>query len=334
MRVTIREVARRAGVSPATVSYVLNGTAVISPETREAVLAAVRELDYHPNSMARGLAHRRTFTVGLSVPRSRMVSDPFLLEYIAGVGDACAAAGYGLLLLPPGPDGGSGDSSGIAAVKAGRVDGLLLLEAEVQDPRIPQLLADKVPFVLFGRSSEHPELVWIDVDGAAGGRMATEFLLGRGHNRIAHLAAPLRYQYARDRLAGYQAALIGAGLAASPDLVVEGDLSEAGAHSAMHRLLGLPQPPTAVFAASDLMAAGAIRAAAERGLKVPDQLAVVGFDNARVAGLTDPPLTTVEQPIAHLGQRAAGLLLSLVGGEEPPDRGVLVIPRLIVRASA
>lgn len=323
----MRDVARRAGVSVATVSYVINGTVNVTPETRRAVLNAIKELDYHPNSLARGLAKAATRTIGVAIARNRYTSDPFLMEFVAGMGDVTVGAGFGLLLAPF-TEGGE-----LKLVKERRVDGLVLLDTDVDDPRLPELQHLKFPVVIFGRADNARGFPWIDVDGYEGGRLVADHLLRLGHRRIAHIAAPQHFMYARERRRGWADRLTEAGLPPPPEYVVEGDLTEAGGSRALRQLLALPEPPSAVFAASDLMAAGVIQAARSLGVRVPEDLAVVGFDDTRMAEWLSPPLTTVQQPILDLGRQAAQMLLDLLEGRSRQPRGVLVSPRLVVRRS-
>lgn len=327
MGVTMRDVARRAGVSVATVSYVLNGTANVTAETRRSVLEVIEELDYHPNSFARGLAKRATRTLGIAINRDRYLSDPFLMEFVAGIGDTTVAAGYSLLLTP------FHNKADLALVKERRVDGLLLLDTDVDDPRLPQLRQQNFPVVIFGRAENVRDFPWIDVDGYAGGGLVVEHLIRLGHRRVAHVAAPQHFMYGRERLRGWYDGLVRAGITPPAAWVVEGDLTEAAGETAVERLLALPEPPTAIFAASDLMAAGVVKAARRRGLRVPEDLAVVGFDDTTMAEWLSPPLTTVQQPILDLGRQAAQMLLEVVEGRSSAPKGVLVLPRLVVRRS-
>jgi len=329
MAVTIRQVAKHAGVSVATVSYVLNNDPRITPETREKVLAAVRTLDYHPNSLARGLARRQTDIIGLLVPRTRYVSDPFFLEFISGVGDVAGHLGMGLLLVP------SGDPQAPlpSQVQSGRVDGVILMESEAHDRRVDSLRAKSMPFVLFGRCLDDSGVHWIDVDNVSGGRQAVEHLAGLGHSRIGFIGAPLRFMFAQFRREGYLQGLISSGITPDGSLELEADLTEEDGYSAARRLLALHPRPSAILAASDLMAIGAIRAAKEMGLRVPHDLAVVGFDGTPVSAFAHPPLTTVRQPAYDIGARAAHMLMDLLGGQAEEVRHEIVQPALIIRQS-
>ncbi|HWI60577.1 MAG TPA: LacI family DNA-binding transcriptional regulator [Symbiobacteriaceae bacterium] len=326
MAVTIRQVAKAAGVSVATVSYVLNGDPRITAETRERVMAAVRELDYHPNSMARGLARNQTDIIGLLVPRPRYVSDPFLLEFISGVGDVVADHNLGLLLLPA-----RGQEQEVPQqVLRGGVDGVILLESEPRDPRVEALRKRSIPFVLFGRCLDDTGIAWLDVDNVAGGRAAVEHLRALGHQRIGFISAPLKFMFAQYRRQGF---LEGVGPSYDPTLEVEANLTQDGGYSAALKLLTRPDRPTAIVAASDLMALGAMQAAKELGLAVPDGLSIVGFDGTPVAAFADPPLTTVRQPAYDIGARATRMLLGLLRGELAEPGGEIIQPSLVVRKS-
>lgn len=329
MAVTIRQVAKLAGVSVATVSYVLNNDPRVAPATRERVLAAVRALDYHPSSVARGLARRQTDTVGLVLPAARSVSDPFLLEFISGVGDAAQAHGLSLLLVPAPPPADPVP----AAVLRRQVDGVILQESEPHDRRVEVLRRRGIPFVLFGRCLDDEGVHWIDVDNAAGSRAAVLHLAERGHRRIAYIGAPRRYMFAQFREQGYWEGLQAAGLVPDAGLVVEGDLTQEGGYAAARHLLQQDPRPTAILAANDLMAIGVLRAAREAGLRVPSDLAVVGYDGTPLSAATDPPLTTVRQPGHSIGVRALAMLVQVIRGDASEPLRELVQPTLVVRQS-
>ncbi len=329
MAVTIRQVAKHAGVSVATVSYVLNDDPRITQETRERVLAAVRELDYHPNSWAQGLARKQADIVGLLMPGPRH-SDPFLLEFISGVMDVTAERQVGLLLLHP----GSRTDDVPKELLRRRVSGVIVLESQAVDPRVEWLVKKAIPFVLFGRCRNEGVRHWLDVDNVSGARNAVEHLAGLGHKRIGFISAPLKYMFAQFRLEGYQQGLEHHGLTIEPALVVEGNLTEESGYAAARQLLALKHRPTALLAASDMMAIGALRAIKEAGLRVPDDLAVVGFDGTLVSAHTDPPLTTVRQPVYDIGRQAAEMLLDAVAHPGGAERFELIEPTLLVRRSS
>ncbi|MGB9776883.1 MAG: LacI family DNA-binding transcriptional regulator [Anaerolineae bacterium] len=334
--VTIREVARRAGVSIATVSYVLNESAPISEETRARVLAAAAELGYRPSALARSLRARQSHTIGYSwhhVPRDRWhpILDPFLYS----MAQAAEAQGYHILTFAQ-PADGDPWLPYQELMLTGRVDGFILSETNRDDPRVRYLLDHDFPFVAFGRANEEWDFPYVDVDNAAGTRMAVEHLAGLGHRRIAVIAWPEDSLTGSYRLQGYLEGMETAGLPVDPAWIVRTEHSEAAGRQAMEALLALPpdRRPTAVVTMSDLMAIGAMNALYEAGLQPGRDVSVVGFDDVPMAQYLHPPLTTVRQPIAEVGERVVEMLLRRIRGEPLPERRVLLPPRLIVRESS
>ncbi len=329
---TIRDVARRAGVSPATVSYVLNNSGPVRPETRERVLRAIAELGYHPHAGARQLKRRRTDTVGLILPTGeRRLSDPFFLELIHALGDACAVHHLDLLIATcrePTADLRLIDR----LYKGRRVDGFILIDLQRQDPRIPHLQTAGIPFVAFGRIEEDGAFPWVDVDGAAGMREAVAYLVGKGHRRIAYLSPPLALTFAHHRFQGYRAGLAEADLPFDEALVrITRPTMEAG-YEAARALLAEGVPFTALIAATDLMALGAMRALHEAGHAPGQEIAVIGFDDIPMAAQAHPPLTTLRQPMDQIGEALIRTWLAAVRGEPAPP--TLIRPILIRRESA
>ncbi len=334
--VTIREVARRAGVSIATVSYVLNESAPIREETRARVLAAAAELGYRPSALARSLRARQSHTIGYSwhhVPRDHWhpILDPFLYS----MAQAAEAEGYHILTFAQPADGNPWRPYQ-ELMLTGRVDGFILSETNRDDPRVRYLLDHDFPFVAFGRANEEWDFPYVDVDNAAGTRMAVEHLVGLGHRRIAVIAWPEDSLTGSYRLQGYLEGMAAAGLPVDPAWVVRTEHSEAAGRQAMGLLLALPpdRRPTAVVTMSDLMAIGAINALYEAGLQPGRDVSVVGFDDVPMAQYLRPPLTTLRQPVAEVGARVVEMLLKLMRGEPLPERRVLLPPRLMVRESS
>ncbi len=323
--VSIIDVAKAAKVSTATVSYVLNNRGRVSEQTALRVRRAAAELDYHPNAAGQSLATHAAHAMGLLAPSATGVADPFFSMFLAGVLEATRGAHYQLVLLSPEASVPDTEAAILRAVRTKRIDGVILLEVEPDDHRARRMVAEGVPTVLFGRSTL--DLGWVDIDNHLGGLLATQHLLDLGHRRIAHIAAPHRFQYARMRRQGYEAALEAhGGLVAQ---VAEGDLSRQSGYDLARQLLTNGAPPTALFAASDVMAEGALQCAAELGILVPDQLSVVGFDDSPLAQDTFPPLTTVSQNGYQVGQRVATLLIDyLREGTLAQD---LVKPELRIR---
>ncbi|GAA1536759.1 LacI family transcriptional regulator [Microbacterium ginsengiterrae] len=328
-RATIEEVAAAAGVSRSTVSRVVNGSTAVSPEALTAVQSAIAQLNYVPNRAARSLASRQTNAIALIVPEdtTRFFGDPFFASIVAGITGALGGSDYLLNLLIASDDPGEKMTS---FVRNGGVDGALIVSHHTSDAFVERI-ADAVPVVWGGRplhqrSSEYV----VDVDNIAAARTAAQHLVDLGRRRIATITGPVTMLASVDRLQGFRAALADAGLA--PFAELEGDYSESSGAEAT-RLLLAEGRPDAIFVASDLMARGAITALRSAGLRVPEDVAVVGFDDSPVALTADPPLTTVRQPMYAMGETMAGVLLSRLAGEEPPK--VTMLPtELVVRASA
>jgi DNA-binding LacI/PurR family transcriptional regulator len=326
---TLEVVAARAGVSRATASRVLRGATNVSNGAREAVLQAARDTAYAPNRAARSLVTRRSDSVAFLVAESevRLFTDPYFLAMLRGAHAQIAASGLQLVFVIASTPAEAEQFEHYAA--GGHVDGVLLLSLHGDD-RLPQSLERLgVPTVLNGRPlSGDPSLCYVDSDNLAGGRAATELLIERGAMHIATITGPQDMCAGLDRLAGFQAAL-SAARRPRTRLVAAGDFSVERGKRAMHELLAADPRIDAVFAASDLTAIGAMRAIEESGRRVPDDVAVVGFDDVREAALTVPPLTTVRQPIADLGHTMAQLLLRRIAGDDPPR--VTVLPVEVIR---
>jgi DNA-binding LacI/PurR family transcriptional regulator len=340
---TLEQVAALAGVSRATVSRVVNGSPRVSPAVRAQVERAVAKLDYVPNRAARSLVTRRGDSVALVVsePHARFFSEPFFAGMVRGVSAALAETGVQLLLLIAQdlPDRGRLERY----VVGGHVDGVLLASLHADDPLPATLERAGVPAVLVGRPAGRggpavgrgAPASYVDADNRGGGRMAVDHLAARGRRRIATITGGLDMGVGVDRLDGYRDGLAAAGLdGGGGELEEAGDFTEEGGAAAMTRLLARPgRPVDAVFAASDLMAAGALRALRAAGRRVPDDVAVVGFEDSAVARYAQPPLTTVRQPIEEMGRQATRLLLAKVAGQAGGMHLVLDV-ELIVRASA
>jgi DNA-binding LacI/PurR family transcriptional regulator len=331
---TLEQVAALAGVSRATVSRVVNGSPKVSPVVRAQVERAVARLGYVPNRAARSLVTRRADSIALVVsePHARFFSEPFFAGMVRGVSAALAETGVQLILLIAHdlPDRGRLERY----VVGGHVDGVLLASLHGEDP-LPSILERAgVPAVLVGRPADPAPATYVDADNRGGARKAVDHLVARGRRTIATISGPLDMGVGLDRLDGWRDGLAAAGLKEAGDLVEAGDFTEEGGAAAMGRLLARPgRPVDAVFAASDLMAAGALRALRAAGRRVPDDVAVVGFEDSVVARFAQPPLTTVRQPIEEMGRQATRLLLASVAGEPTGMRLILDV-ELVVRASA
>lgn len=333
-RPTIKTVAARAGVGRTTVSRVINGSTLVSEEARAAVLAAIDELNYVPNSVARGLVTSRTNSIALVIPESesRLGSEPYFSAVIRGVSTGLADTRTQLQLMLV-RDKGERDRL-TDSVAERRVDGVLLVSVHEQDP-LPGLLEDMgLPTVLAGRRSPTESLSHVHCDNLGGATAAVRHLLGRGRKTIATIAGPLDMDVGRTRLQGWRDALDEAGCDAGRRLVASADFTEAGGEQAMRSLLEVAPDLDAVFVASDVMAAGAMMELRRQGRRVPHDVAVVGFDDSFFARHTDPPLTSVRQPIEEIGTMIARILLQEIADPEAPRQHILLPTELIVRDSS
>ncbi|WP_353116008.1 LacI family DNA-binding transcriptional regulator [Microbacterium sp.] len=329
-RPTIEQVAAAAGVSRSTVSRVVNGSTAVSPEALDAVQKAIARLGYVPNRAARTLASRQTHAIALVVPEDtgRFFGDPFFADIVAGITTRIRASDYILNLLIASDDPGDKMTS---FVRNGGVDAAIIVSHHTSDSFVDRI-ADAVPVVFGGRPArERPGDFIVDVDNLQGGRSAGEHLVARGHRRMASITGRLSMPAAVDRLQGFRDALAVAGL--EPPAEFDGDFTEEGAAAAARAVLALEPRPDAVFAASDLMARGAIGVFRAAGLRVPEDIAVMGFDDSGVAVTTDPPLTTVRQPIRRMGEAMAAVLIETLRGGRAPRRSILPT-EVVVRASA
>ena len=333
MAVTIYDVAERAGVGIATVSRVLNTSPRVREATRQRVLAAIEELNYYPGAAARTLLSGRTRTIGFILCQSpnRIFADAFLPEVLRGVGDAVQENGFRVLVHSV--EDVSAPQAYIRLVREKHTDGIILSGPRSDDQQLPRLKAEGFPVVLLGQLPGS-DIPFVDVDNVGAARQAVNHLLGLGHRRVGMITnAPLAYTAARDRLAGYRQALEEARISFDEELVRYGDFREESGRVAMSQLLDLPEPPTAVFVASDMVAFGALVAIKQRGLTIPDDVALVGFDDVQLAHYVDPPLTTVQLPAYDLGYWAATLLTQLIDDEPVEKQEILLQTELVVRQS-
>ncbi|MFF4844635.1 LacI family DNA-binding transcriptional regulator [Streptomyces collinus] len=339
-RPTLEEVAARAGVGRGTVSRVINGSPRVSDATRAAVEAAVAELGYVPNTAARALAANRTDAIALVVPEpeTRFFAEPYFSDMLRGVGAELGETEMQLLLIFAGSDR---ERERLAQyLAAHRVDGVLLVSVHADDP-LPDLVAQlEIPAVISGPRSAAETLTSVDSDNFGGARSAVEHLVSRGRRRIAHITGRLDVYGAQRRVDGYREALRGAGHAADERLIVPGDFTEEGGRRAMATLLERYPDVDAVFAGSDVTAAGARQVLREAGRRIPDDVALVGYDDSAIARHMDPPLTSVRQPIEEMGRAMIDLLLSEIADRRPAatrglERRHAVLPtELVARASS
>ena len=332
-RPTLEEVAALAGVGRGTASRVINGSAQVSARSRDAVLSAVAELGYVPNPAARSLVTRRTDTVALviSEPEDRLFGEPFFAGIVRGISGAINESSRQLVLaLAQTPE----QSARLDAyLTSQHVDGVLLVSLHGEDP-LPSRLRDRgLPTVLGGRPLGQLDAAYVDIDNVGGAVLAVEHLVATGRERIATICGPQDMAAGLDRLSGYQQGLASAGRPLDPALLAVGDFSEDSGAVGMRQLLERSPDLDAVFAANDSMAAGALRTLRDSGRNVPEQVALVGFDDSALARHTDPQLTTVHQPTEQMGREMARLLLAQITGDGHGLEQQILPARLVVRAS-
>ncbi|HET6313750.1 MAG TPA: LacI family DNA-binding transcriptional regulator, partial [Chloroflexia bacterium] len=324
--------AKQAGVSRSTVSRVMNDHPNVDQETRARVRSVAESLNYQPNVAARSLAAGRTHILGLVIPMgvSALFSDPYFPLLIQGIASACNANEHSVMLWLAEPEY---ERRMIRQVlQGGLIDGVILASALMDDPMLEALRKRGLPFILVGRHPTDNEVSYVDVDNVNSAREMVAYLLRLGHKRVATIAGPNNMIAGADRLQGYLLALRNRGVASDPALIVEADFTEEGGYIAMQRLV--PHAPDAVFVASDAMAVGALRALREAGLRVPEDIAMAGFDDIPFAARADPPLTTVRQPIQRMGTLAAETLIDLISHPQPQPRRIILPTELLIRESS
>src|SRR5712691_6757471 len=317
MSLTIEHIASLADVSRSTVSRVLQ---------------VIREQNYAPQAAARSLASARTDTIGVLIPRSAgySLADPFIAGIIKSVFEASAQHGYFAVLAMLTAEMEPGFYDRI--LRSRHFDGLVMLSSDIDDPILPLLIKDGGPLVLIGRHPYFLNVASVDVENREGAHDAVAYLIDLGHRRLGLINGQLQMEAAQARRDGYKQALLEAGIAIDAELMVDGFYSEVAAYQATLSLLDRPQPPTAIFASSDSMAIGALHAVRYRGLSVPDDIALIGYDDLPLAAYATPALTSVHQPISQMGAHAVRLLVEQISGKGPAT-SVRLPARLVVRES-
>lgn len=324
---TIRDIARLAGVSTATVSRTLMQPKMVAEETRVQVLRAVAAAGYTPNLLARSLRRREAGAILVLV---RDIVNPFYPEIFRGVEQAARRLGFNVLM--GNTDGDSArERDYLRLVLSCRADGMIVLTGRVPDLDDPAVR--RLPIVLASEPVPGHDLPIVRIDNRAAAAEITRHLIGLGHRRIAHVTGPLDQAIARDRLEGWRAALVAAGLPAGDDLVVPGDFRVPSGIAAGRALLALPAPPTAIFVSNDEAAMGVLSAIHAAGFRVPEDISVAGFDDIPFAEAFDPPLTTIRQPRLAMGEQAMAMLHAMLEGSPPAQHAVTLPTELIIRRS-
>ncbi len=333
-KTTIHDIARLASVSAGTVSRVINDQPGVGEKTRARIKAIIEENGFQASFFARNLLARRSFAVGLvfSTAPSELFSHPVYPQLMAGIGEALSAASYTLTLVTV--PAAEREQRVMQEVMEGRLDGVILPDVRVGDTITDALRSQRIPVVLVGHRDAHPDAAWVDCDHDHAIAELTLQLLQSGHTRIALVNGPLEFGACTLRAAGFRTALLAAGLTPGPE--IPGPFSaEHGYRAAQHLLdLSAAQRPTAIVAGSDLIAAGCIDAARARGLRIPDDLAITGFDDTMLARYSHPSLTTVRAPLEEMGRLAVETLFSIMQGAGPRPREIVLPSEVIIRESS
>jgi DNA-binding LacI/PurR family transcriptional regulator len=326
-KATVYTVAKHAGVSIATVSRTLAGSRKVSPSTRQRVMQAIEDLNFEPNPSARRLAYMKTATIALVFPD---ISGPFYSTVIRGVEQEAGRHNHNVLIYGT---HGKESSGRYLRTLSSKVDGLIIMARSIDEDSLLSLERQGVPFVLLGHSNGQLQCSTIAVDNEVGAYKAAAHLLGHGHQRIGIITGPENSPDNKGRLQGYKRALLDAGISLEQNMVVPGNFEYEGGQIAIHKLLEGNSPPTAVVAANDEMAIGAMDAAQYRSLRVPEDLAVIGFDDIQMSALTRPSLTTVRQPMQLLGEAAVTLLFDRLQNSNGLPGHEVLDTKLVIRRS-
>lgn len=334
MAVTIKDVARMAGVDPSTVSRVIADNPRISVRTREKVLKVMEELEYHPNAIARSLASRSTKTIGVIMPHStdQVFVNPFFTEVMRGIGVSALKRGY-YVLFSTGSSSEEEYKATCRLVDEKRVDGLILLTSRMGSKTIDCLVRKRFPFVVVGKPSNITDVNWVDNDNVEACYYATEHLIKLGHKRIGFIGGEFSYVFMGERFKGYKKALDAHGIVFSKELLSLGEFVEDGGFNAAKKLMELKNKPTAIVVADDLMAIGAMKAIKAKGLAIPRDISIIGFNDTPLASYIDPPLSSMEIFVYDLGYNACETLISQLQESGGNKKHIIIPTKLIIRKS-
>jgi LacI family transcriptional regulator len=331
MAYTLEDIAEKSGYSRSTVSRVINGEPGVSKKARQEITKVIKALNFHPNQAARALATGKINTIGLLIPETVkfIFTDPYFQLLAQGISKACEDNDYALLLWLAEPE--IERSSIKKYLNHGIVDGFIAASINFDEPMIDTLLESNLPFVIIGRHAYEFDMNFVDLDNLAGAEFATQHLIDRGYKRIAHITGPQDMFVGEERLTGYFNVLHANGLVIDDDLIMEGDFSQESGYACTKQLLD--HQPDAIFAASDVMAIGAMQAILDAGMRIPEDVAVIGFDDLPLAAKQNPPLTTIHQPIHQMGYIAVQTLLKAVDNPDGEVFQTIIRPNLVVRQS-
>lgn len=329
MKVTIKDIAKEAEVSVTTVSRVLNNKPDVGDDTRAKILKIIDEMNYNPNSVARGLVMQKTHTIGLIIPD---ISNPFFPQVARAIEDKAQKLGYSVIFFNT-DNHLEREKKAVELFKSKQVDGLIVSLSLGNEEILKELKASNYPVVQIDRSVFNDIYPLVSIDNKNSSYQMIEYMLKKGHKRIAHISGDLNTTTARERLAGYKKALQDYEIEINDDYIIEGDYTQHSGFEAMQKLIELKERPTAVFAANDLSAAGVYKALFAAGLKIPDDVAVAGHDDINLASLLRPELTTMKQPKYSMGERAVTVLMKMINDQEKEIEDQILKTNLIIRES-
>jgi DNA-binding LacI/PurR family transcriptional regulator len=333
LNITITDIANKAKVSRMTVSRVLNNSGPVAPETAEKIKSIMKELNYHPNLIARSLSSQKTMTLGVVIPKTeKLFLDNYIAQILSGVTDIAQENNYRIMLIPVNHSGEEGDY--LNYVRSKLFDGLILLKAKLNDPYLTKLAKSGFPYLMVNYRKFGDNYNFVDSENIKGAELAVEHLHSMGHKKIAFVAGSMDEVNGRDRLKGYKNILKKYKLPFKDDYVICGDFNKEIAYEESKKLLNLKDRPTAIFCSDDYMALGVIDQIKNYKLSVPKDIAVIGFDNIEIGEFSKPALTTVKQPMYEIGKTSSEALLALIKKTKKSPVRIMLKTELIIRESA
>lgn len=334
MKVTLTDIAVRAGVSRMTVSRVLSQKKGVSLSTSQTIKKIAEEMGYHPNLIARSLSTQKSMTIGIFIPKTKNVLlDIYMSQILSGVIDILEENDYKMMFFPFSYQNLSNENPYLNAISGNLIDGMILLKTRQNDPYLKDLAKSGFPFVLVNHRNSSSSYNFVDSRNVEGARLAVEYLFRLGHRKIAFVEGTMSETNAIDRKTGYLETLKNLGIPLVEEYIINGDFSQSLAYQNCDRLLDLKDRPTGIFCSDDYMAIGVINKIRSRGLSVPEDISVVGFDDIDIISYFRPPITTIKQPIYEIGEKSAEILLSLIQGNTKPPIHEFMDVRLIERSS-
>ncbi|MCK5146728.1 LacI family DNA-binding transcriptional regulator [bacterium] len=333
MKTTLADIAKQAGVSKMTVSRVLSGKGQVARGTRDKINAIIDDIGYQPNWIARSLASNRSMILGVIIPKiEHMFLDNYIAQILSGITDVALKNNYKIMLCPVAPPPEEKQEY-INLARTKLLDGMILLKTKIKDPNLESLAHSEFPFVLVNFKKYERHYNFVDSQNIQGARIAVEYLYQKGHRDIAFVSGSMEETNGKDRLKGFEDAMHNLGLSYPPERIVYGNFEKDAAYHISDKLLDSTNLPTAIFCADDYMAIAVMKRIKEKGLKVPKDIAVIGFDDIELSAYVKPALTTIRQPMEELGKNSAQILLDLINGVQTAPIHKLLNVELIERES-